>query len=314
MEEEKNNELMINDYLKINPDGMSPMDMTVMEEVTRPSWVIQPLIFARNGDPVRSSLLSSINIEMIGDSNAETLSAGAFTNPTVSIEDQRKLLNSLEFQQLHLIADTITNNIKEMAIINFSNFYKQVFGNDIIIRNIDPEIYFSSKLVEDNWIKHNVFNYVNMFVDFNTKYNLMKDIGVHNRDNSSGDVLPEGSWKDYTDQFSISISQYIGNLITEALYRCIRYGVYHESDRALNKLANASVIVEKVNEGDIPIDKDFFLYNYITKYISSFLYKLVAESINGSVYRILCNVPCMYSSMFHDMTRFYLENYPEKEN
>lgn len=314
MEANNYNELLVNDCIEIDPAGMSPMDMTVIEEATRHNWVIQPLIFTPDtpGDPVRSGILSNINIEMVGDSNRETLENGVFAKATVSREDQKKLLNRLEYQQIQIIDDIITNNIKESSLLNFSNYYKNIFGKTINIRNIDPESYFSRKLIEDNWIRNNVYNYINTFIDFNVKYNLMEAIALHNKENTTGDILPEGSWKDYTNQFSISIAQYIGNMITEALYNGIRYAVYHDNGTLLNRLSDFSVLVEKVNKENIPINKELFMYNYITKYISYSLYRLVAESINDSVYRILCNVPAMYASMLCDMGRFYSDNKDNK--
>ena len=289
-----------NELLDINKESknLSPVDNIVVN--IGDSWVLQPLIFDK-ADYKRTPILSIINTEMIGDSNAEILSGDNFFNPT--LDDKMHydlLLNTMKSSQVEVLARSIFNYIIETSVISFTNYCNTLFDDILHIDYTTAAYNFKLKMDEDEWILKVLTNYIYDFIKIDKKYNIIKD--MINKANDHNEFLPDGTWRDYTTQIAVTIAQYIGTLMTRSLFENIYFVVYVDNNENLKKLIESSVLI-KANNKEKFLNEKHFIYTYICTFISNSLYNLVASSINQSVYRALCNVPCTFISVFETIRK-----------
>lgn len=295
---------------KLDYNSLTDQDKVVVDRASS-GWVIEPIIF-ETGRSTCTPILASIGFEMMSDSNYESATTGAFaTNDAFSAHDKIHMMKELFNQQIDILVRVATNYIKESTISSFTNFY-----NLAIRQMINPDRYhmtglafwglstFCDDIKADYWISSQVRSYIFNYLEMNNKYDILPDI-VNNikNGNATRDDLPPGTWRDYTAQLAVNIAQYIGTLMVEDMF--LTLGRLCANDTVYEDLKQRSVLINNVSPHNITIE--YVINVYMSNYMYPGLYSLIADPINKSVYRALCNIIGTFPETLLDNTN------PEKQ-
>lgn len=275
---------------KLFYDSLTEMDKDVLNR--KCDWVIEPLIF-ETGRSTRTPILSSIGFEMMGDSITEALNKDIFSSHDFSNEDKLNLLRDIKFQQIDILCKNTINYIRQTSTMNFTNFCNSIFG-DMFNKSIKALFNFPSfdSIFNKNdwWISNQIRLYIHNYIEFNEKYNIFLNNVNHIKSESyDGNDISKGTWRDYSAQVSVNISQYIGAMMVEALNSLIMYIVASRPD-ILEKLKTKSNILNNIENSPEIMDIGYLANVYLDNYIYPRLYSLIANEINNSVYSALCNI------------------------
>lgn len=283
---------------KLFYDSLTEIDKDVINR--KCDWIIEPFIFETGGS-ARTPILSSIGFEMMGDSITEGLNKCIFASHDFSDEDKRNLLIDIKFQQIDIVCKNATNYIRQTSTMNFTNFCNSIFGN-LFNKSINALLNFPSFDAIFNkdswWISNQIRLYINNYIEFNEKYNIFLNNANHIKSESyDGNDISKGTWRDYSAQLSINISQYIGAMMVEAL-NSIMYTIGSRPD-ILEKLKTKSKIFNIIDSMEsFNMDTGYLVKVYLDNYIYPQLYSLIANEINNSVYGALCNIMAAFPVTF----------------
>jgi len=292
-------------------DSLTEMDKVAIK---RRAGAIEPIIF-ESGKSIGTPILSSIGFEMIGDSNLEALKNNIFSNDVLTkYQNRTYLVQDLHHPRVEVLAENTTNYIIESSMINFANLCNYLFKD--IVENWDQnKCIFSLSDNEIIWIYNQIESYIDNLVDVNREYNVIEDSTnslINYLRYNKGDMLPDGIWKSYAEEVAVTIAQYIGSIMSRILYSYVYKLSYIDNGRdILKNLRCRSFIIDNI--GDVSSMSDsYIIYVYINNYIYPYLYELIANNINGSIYCALCNIIITFPNLFYDIHRKFINKYKNK--
>jgi hypothetical protein len=269
------------------------------------SWVIKPVIFTNDKKDIRVPIITNIGIEMMGDSNVENIENGVFKEPSFDEYDIQLMLSELNYQQVEVLTKVLFNSIEESTNLNFKNYCNYLFKEVIQVNNMAiPIIILDDNTPEAIWIKNQIRSYIEKFVFLQKRYNIMQKTGTSLLNGSNIEQSFPESWIDYTSNVSVNLSQYICSIFTSKLHRHIMARVYNNcgrvnKDESLNELVFSSKCINSAIQAGVDVNSA--TYSYLCQLIYPSLYDLVMYDINGSIYKLLSNVPLTFVSLFSDL-------------